>query len=339
MLSLAGKGVTQPVRDDVMYSRILYFSGIICVFFLLLSGCGSNDPQPGVVARVNEEPIYLSQLESEHDLVYMDWSSANDFDVTSLKTEYGEVLGNLILQALICQTLTREGLAVTDAEVVEAESVIRSDYPDREAFEQTLIDSYVDIEEWRKCLRARLSTKKFLHEYLRPTVTITYETAREYYRKHIADFIVPERFFFAVIGAKDRETLLAGVAVYRKQGDGPAEHSPDVEIHDMDVPLNALSPVWRSILSGLKPGQASAVQTGKNGVTVLYLKKRIPETILSPSQAYPLVENVLTENKLKSVFAGWIRDASAAARIEITPFLKIGAENDAVSPAGDTNAT
>ncbi len=310
---------------------------LVCLF---LTGCASNESEPGVVARVNGEPIYLSQLESEYDLVSVDWSSENEFDVTSLRTEYGDVLARLILQVLIRQTLVREGLAVTDEEVARAESVIRSDYPDAEGFEQTLVDEYVDIEHWRKGLRARLSAEKFLQSYLRPTVTVTYEAARAYYREHIADFLVPERFVFAVIDGNDRETLAAAVAAYRKQGVAGSDiQKSGVAIHEMNVSLPALSPAWRDLLSSLEPGQATAVQTDRKTLTVLYLEKRIPETVLSPSKAYPLVENLVLEEKLKAAFAAWLHEVSTAAGIETTPLLKLGGKEDAASPAGDTNAT
>ncbi|MDD4648898.1 MAG: SurA N-terminal domain-containing protein, partial [Desulfoplanes sp.] len=97
-----------------MMGKKTYLLGIMLALLLAVSGCGQGESQPGVVARINGEPIYLSELKSGYDLHYMDWSSSNDFDVESLRSEYGAVLGNMILQILIQQTLIQEGLAVTN---------------------------------------------------------------------------------------------------------------------------------------------------------------------------------------------------------------------------------
>lgn len=323
-----------------MIEKKTYFLGLLFSLFLFLTGCGSGESQPGVVARINGEPIYLSQLKSEYDLQYMDWSSSNDFDVDSLRSEYGIVLGNMILQTLIQQTLDREGLSVTDKDVAQAEATIRADYPP-EVFEQTLLEEYIDIDEWRKWLRARLATEKFLQEYLRPSIAITYEAAREYYQDHISDFLIPEHFTFTLFEGKEREALLAARNAYEKNGStGLEELFPEVQIHELDIPKDALSAAWLSTLATLTPGHASKVLPGKSGMSLLYLKKRDPETILSPFKAYPVIEKILMDQKLKDAFASWLQKVFSTAVIEVTPLLKqVESKKNVVSSSGNEDAT
>lgn len=323
-----------------MIEKKMYFLGMMLALFLLLTGCGSGDSPPGVVALVNGEPIYLSQLKSEYDLQYMDWSASNDFDVDSLRSEYGIVLGNMILQILIQQTLDLEGLSVTDEDVAQAEATIRADYPP-EVFEQTLLEEYIDIGEWRKWLRARLSTEKFLQEYLRPGIAITYEDAREYYRDHISDFLIPEHFTFTLFEGKEGKALLAARDAYEKNGSvGLEDLFPEVQLHELDIPRSALSSAWLSTLTSLAPGHSSRVLPGKSGMSLLYLKKRDPETILSPLKAYPVIEKILIDQKIKDVFAAWLHKVSSSAVIEVTPLLKqVESQKNEVSSSGNENAT
>ena len=319
----AGYGY-QPVRSGFFPAGI-----VVSLVFVVLAGCAQQPPSKGVVARVNGDPVYLSEVRADHDLHYMTWSSANDFDVQSLGHEYGTVLADIILQRLILQTLSAEHLDVSDEDVAREEALIRADYPDDISFEQTLIDEYVDLDQWREQLRSRLSRQRFLDDYLRPRVTIGYEAARDYYRDHRSDFVVPERFVFTVFHGKDRESLTAALAAYRQAGNATPENGKKIEdghdvvdIHDMDVPDHALSSSWREILAGLAPQDASEVIAGKNAMTILFLHERTPRTVLSPSAAYPLVEHKLVEQGMKDAFDAWMEHVLAHAKIEITGLLR-----------------
>jgi hypothetical protein len=300
---------------------------LVCGIFVMLvvlacSGCVSDPPPRGVVARVNGEPVYLSEIRADHDLHYMNWSSANDFDVQSLGEEYGTVLANIVLQRLIRQTLAAEQLAVSDEDVAREEHLIRADYPDDTSFEKTLIEEYVDLEQWRKQVRSRLATQRFLREYLRPQVSVSYEDARDYYWKHRNDFLIPERFVFTVFQSKNHEALVATIAQYRQDKNATrGDSSPAVEIHDMDVPGPNLTASWYEYLVNLAPGDTTEVIADANKMTILMLHERLPQSFLSPSAAYPLVEQRLVEEGLQRVFDAWLKQTLSHAKIEITGLL------------------
>jgi hypothetical protein len=275
-----------------------------------------------VVARVNGEPVYLSEIRADHDLHYMNWSSANDFNVQSLGEEYGTVLANIVLQRLINQTLAGEQLAVSDEDVAGEERLIRADYPDAESFEQTLIEEYVDLEQWRKQVRSRLGSQRFLKEFLRPQVSVSYEDARDYYWKHRNDFLIPERFVFTVFQGKNREALFAATSQYRQGKNATLkESSSAVEIHEMDVPGPHLTASWYEHLVNLAPGDTTEVILDPNKMTVLLLHERLPQSFLSPSAAYPLVEQRLVEEGLQRAFDAWLTQTLSHAKIEITGLL------------------
>ncbi|WP_462324325.1 peptidylprolyl isomerase [Desulfoplanes sp.] len=299
-----------------------FLSGLFigCLVWTGVLGCSSDPPSSrGVVARVNAEPIYLSQVQAVHDLHFMDWSLDNDFKVHSLQDEYGAVLADFVLHRLIRQTLIREGLQITEKDVDREERIVRSDYPDEETFEQALVEDYIDLDQWRRCIRARLSTQAFIQDYLRPKVSISYEAAREYYREHIADYVIPERFVFTVFLGMDREGLGTVLEEYRAQGDafsGPSVEG--VEVHEMEVARNGLSPFWSDALADLEPGRASGIISDKQRLVVLYLHERLSPSYLAPSKAYRLVEEMLVEQELRGAFRDWLRDELATATIEVS---------------------
>ncbi|MGX9365898.1 peptidylprolyl isomerase [Desulfoplanes sp. PS50] len=328
---------TSVFSRPLPFPGLLFCTGGVILALLVFVGCVSDPPPRGVVARINGEPIYLSEVRADHDLHYMNWSSVNDFDVQSLGAEYGTVLANIILQRLIEQTLAAEQFAVSDEDVAREEALIRADYPDDKAFEQTLIEEYVDLDQWRERLRSRLSTQRFLEEYLRPRVSVTYEDAKSYYREHRSEFLIPERFVFTVFQSKDREALIAAFKKYQKgdQAAAPQEGPSTVDIHEMDLPGHNLSAAWHEHLVNLAPGSATNVIAGTNMMTILFLHERLPQSFLSPSAAYSLVEQRLVEEGMQTAFDGWLNQALSHVTIEITGLLNenaIDSQEDAGEP-------
>jgi hypothetical protein len=302
---------------------LLFPVGVLVVFCCFWAGCSSEPAPTGIVARVNGEPIFFSQVRAAHDLQYMTWSSTNEFDVRSLKHEYGTVLSDLILQRLIVQTLRAEHLEVSDEDVAREEARIRQDYPDDKAFEQTLVEESIDLDQWRERVRSRLNMQTFVRRYLRPRVTVTYEDALAYYKEHEADFVTPERFVFTVFEGTDTREVTRAVALYRKNSNGTRDNFPQgVTIHEMDVFEQALSTTWYDRLDSLEPGQVSRPITDTSVVTLLLLHQRFPSTLLSPADAYSLVEDHLVAQALQQVFARWIKEVLSTARIEITGLLR-----------------
>ncbi len=318
----AGNHCSQKIFEQEWLVHVC-LAMFLCLVLLAFNGCTSEPSSRGVVARVNGVPIYLSEVRADHDLNYMSWSPADDFDIQSLRGEYGNVLANIILQRLLEETLAAEHLEVDDDDVAKEEALIRADYPDDEAFEQTLVEEYVDLDHWRKCLRARLNRKRFVEEYLRPQVTVGYEQARDYYKAHQADFVIPERFVFTIFQSKDRECLKAALKTYGKTNNATMNtEAPLVHIHEMDVPEHSLPNVWHDHLTNLVAGEASRIITGRKTMTILLLHKRTPRALLSSSAAYPLVEQKLVGQGMKDVFETWLQTVLENARIEITGLLK-----------------
>lgn len=295
---------------------------IICLCLIMLAACTNNGDDLGIIARVNGEPIYLSQLEFQHDQFQADVVGGFVPSVESLRKEYGDILTDLIVQELVVQELVKQDLPVTDHELLKAEEVVRADYPEG-AFEQMLVEEYIDLKSWRRQLKNHLAMKKFYQQVLRPKIKIDYKEAQQYYRDHISDYYLPESLRILVIRGPSREIVGKAVKVYLKDHDRKALATGfgEVETREVVVREGRLSATWKNAVGKLKPGQSSGVLTDRFGFEALVLLERSPAKVLAPAQAYPLVEEALLESKLRKAFDAWLVDSIASAQITVSSHL------------------
>jgi hypothetical protein len=294
----------------------------VFVAFILLAGCSSTVDEIGIVARVNGEPIYLSQLEFQHDQFQVETVGGYVPSVEKLKTEYGEILTELIVQELVVQELVNQDIGVTDHELLKAEEEVRADYPEG-AFDQMLVEEYIDLKTWRLQLRNHLAMKKFFHQVLRPQIKIDYKEAEQYYRDRISDFYLPESLRILVVRGPSREIVVKAVEKFLAERDQGALVTAfgEVETREVVIREERLSATWKNALKGVVAGQASGVLTDRFGFESLVLLERSPAKVLEPAQAYPLVEKALLEIKLQDAFDVWLSSAAAKASIWVSSHL------------------
>ncbi|WP_319544076.1 peptidylprolyl isomerase [uncultured Pseudodesulfovibrio sp.] len=289
---------------------------------LLFAGCSGDSDDIGIVARVNEAPIYLTQLEFQHDQFQADSVGTYVPSVEKLRIEYGDILADLIVQELVVQDLIHRDLAVTDEEVQKAEEEVRADYPEG-AFEQVLVEEYIDLKSWRRQLKYYLAQKKLFQHVLRAQIKIDYKEAEAYYREHISDFYLPESMRILVVRGPSRELVVRAVEKFSQDQNQMdlATAFGEVETREVVVREGRLSAAWRSALEGLKPGQSSDVLTDRLGFEALVLLERSEAKVLAPAQAYPLVEEALLESKLRDTFDLWLSDKLKTAKITVSEHL------------------
>lgn len=300
-----------------MVRKVLLYMAMAMIF-----GCSNASDDIGIIARVNGSPIYLSQLEFQHDQFQADTAGAYVPSVEKLKAEYGEILTDLIVQELVVQELVAQDLAVTEHELLKAEEVVRTDYPE-DAFDQMLVEEYIDLKSWRKQLRNYLAMKKFFQQVLRPQIKIDYKEAEQYYREHISDFYLPESLRILVVRGPSREIVGKAVEKFMVEQDhvNLATAFGEVETREVVVREGRLSAAWKNAITGLQPGQSSGVLTDRFGFEALVLLERSPAKVLAPAQAYPLVEKALLESKLRRAFETWLTGRVATAKISVSNHL------------------
>ncbi len=295
---------------------------LILLLLFGVFGCESSTDDMGVVARVNGRPIALSQLEFQHDLLHMDGAGTFVPSVEVLKMEYGRILTDLVVLELVEQELERRGLAVTEEEMAATEQEVRDDFPDG-AFEQVLVEEYIDLASWRRQLRYDKSHRKFFQTVLRPQVKIDYLEADAYYKKHLKDFLLPESYRLVVFRGSMKGDVERCLAAYRLSGDAAtvARKEKDVGVNELTVSAGQLSLAWKDALNDLPVGEVSTVLESQFGFEALALLQKLPAKMLDPTQAYPIVEKALLERKLSEVFEEWLSAQLEDADIQISAHL------------------
>lgn len=294
----------------------------LLLLLVLVAGCSSETEEMGLVARVNGRPIHLSQLEYRHDLMRMDASGTYVPSVEVVREEYGQLLTDFIVMELVFEELEARGLEVTEEELDAEVAEIRGDYPE-DAFEQVLIEEYIDLAAWRDQLRYRLARQKFFQHVLRPKVSVDYIEAERYYREHIEDYRLPESVHVVVLLGQRQENVEEALKLYRSEKDvnGIKDRLENVSVREMTVPRDNLSATWRDILKDLPEHEASPVTEVRDGYEALILLEAIPSRVLDPSQAYPMIEERLLDEKLRQAFLAWVEERLDKATIEVTSHL------------------
>lgn len=304
----------------------------------LAAGCSSDPSEPGVVARVNGRAITLAQLEFMSDLMHINQQTDYTPSLQQLREQHGQALADLIVQQLVEQELEKRGHAVTKEEMDAAEETVRADYPEG-AFEELLVEEYIDINAWREQLKARLATEKLANLVLRPRIKLDYQEAEKFYKDHVQDFYLPPRLSLVLVTGPGKEQVDRAVDAFLK-GDQPeqiAERLSTVSVRRVKLREDRLPSPWRDALKSLGKDGVSPLWTDKTGVSRIILLEHIPGKLLDASQAYPLVERILLETRMAEEFEAWLAEAVGKAEIKVNVHLLREPQDDGVEQAGDAD--
>ena len=326
----------------------LVLSLFLCLFLI---SCGFGEPEQGVVASINGRVVTLDQLEAMQDATSMTMDASLPQAAERLRREYGFALTELLVLELVNQQLEKKKIPVTAAEIAAEEAVIRGDYPGN-SFDTMLREESIDLTTWRFLLKNHLAVQKFRKQILRSGISIASEEVEAYYHQNSAEFVRPAWVYYITISGEDKKDVEQGRAQLLSTAD-PAkvqrEH-PDLVVYTARMSKKRLAPELAADVAGLKPGQTTAVRKTREGFGILLLLDEGPEKRLTPTEAYPLIEDVLLDRKLQNAYTQWAETSLSKAKIRVTRHLlppvaikKSGGNATIPSPkdadAGGGNAT
>ena len=172
-----------------MVLRYLY-TVAACTLCAVLFAAGCN----GLPNGTNEQ--YLIRI-GDRSTTVADFNKALEIAKTAYPhsvlndpQEYKNVktrLLNQLIEELILQERAQElNITVSDAELEQAISEIKADYPENE-FEQTLLEYAVPYKAWKEGIRNRLLMEKLVEAELHDKIAITPADIARYYEEHIKD--------------------------------------------------------------------------------------------------------------------------------------------------------
>ncbi|MDR2851058.1 MAG: SurA N-terminal domain-containing protein [Desulfovibrio sp.] len=289
-----------------------------CVLFLCLlpAGCGETGAPEGVIATVNDEPIYLHTVQAMLDGRSFALGTLPRLSLETLKNHYGEALGTLIVYTLVRQELQRLHIPVSEPALDKELADIRADYGDG-AFSRFLADASLDEIDWRNLLRDHLSMISFEKHVLLPEIRIQLPRVRAYYNEHLAQFQIPATQTVCFVSSEDRDKAAAFCGVFSGVGKPPA--CPSVQC--LAVLNDELPCLWKEDVQKLAPGSCAPLRQEEGTWRSVCLAERTAAHILEISAAYPLIERILLEQEKKELFDRWLENSLAAATVKVSSHI------------------
>ena len=281
---------------------------------LLLAGCFEARLPDGVVATVNGEPITLRRLQTLLDSRAPSLGAMRTPSLENMRREYGEGLGTLIIYALVRQDLQRLQMAVSPATLEAALAEVKNDYGGGDGLEKFLAEESLDPAEWRALLFDHLSMLTFEKKVLATGIRISLPELRDYYQTHEDDFQMPETLRVCLISAESRKDVEGFCAVFPG---GMSEARKKVQLQCLNVRAGDLPQSWQKNAASLKPGQCAPPRQEDGLWRGLALVENRPPTQMNLAEIYPLVENILREQKMSEAFESWLEKSLATATVKV----------------------
>jgi peptidyl-prolyl cis-trans isomerase SurA len=261
---------------------------VVALLLTLMASGALADVVERVVATVNNEAIYLSDLRKRAVpfLPRIAEAATETERMGRLKELYEELLTFLIDEKLIRQIARQSGIRVTDADIDMAIENLRvQNNMTEEQFSQALEQQGFSETEYRRELRQQLVRLKVMNERVRSRVNITEEEVRARYEERARESGSDIRFQVShlLVPVEDGASATE-VADVRQKADeirssmtadnfderaGELGGGPLGWIAPQDLPAEL-----RQALGRLRPGEISTPIRGGTGFHIFFVKDR-----------------------------------------------------------------
>lgn len=255
---------------------------------LLLSRAASADVVERVVATVNNDAIFLSDLRSRAVpfLPQIAEAQTETERMARLKELYEELLNFLIDEKLIRQLARESGIRVTDADVDNAiENLRLQNNLTEEQFEQALDQQGFSQTQYRTDLKRQLLRLKVMNQRVRSRVNITEEEVRARYEEKARETgnEIRLKVFHVLLPVSEDLSATEVAAVRQQAADIRTELTPENfqaradELGGGDLgwlsPGDLPSELEKS-LSRLQAGEISQPIRGSTGFHIFFVEDR-----------------------------------------------------------------
>ncbi len=290
---------------------------IVFTLLIFIVSCSASF-EPGVVAIINGNKIYLEDLEKKYDFTHLEYAD-NFSTLNKIKDEYKKELLNLFFYELVKEELKNKNMLVTKEEVKKEEEKIRSDYPPGE-FEKILVEEYIDIDSWRDFLRMKLTIDKFINIIVKPKIKIDIKELETYYKKNIEDFYIGEMVKFVSFYSLDKDKLI-NIKNKKISIEEVKKVYPGVIVKEYNLPLNQIPQFWLDLIKPTAEDSFSNIKNDKKGFYLLFIEKKESPRYLKPIEAYPIIERNIIQQKINNFLQDWFIHKLKESDIKISSVL------------------
>jgi hypothetical protein len=155
------------------------------LIFLLPAGCEQPNSDYGneELLRVGDRVLTVHDFNEALEISKTAYAHNIRQQSEDLREAQIRLLNQLIVEMLILERGEERGISLTDEELENAVSDIKSDYPEGE-FEKTLIEFAVSYDAWLSRLKTRLTVRKVVDEELKNRISISAGDISDYYKNN-----------------------------------------------------------------------------------------------------------------------------------------------------------
>jgi hypothetical protein len=135
------------------------------------------------LVRAGEQKITASEYQGALELYKIAYPDDAGMGAAEPRDVRLDLLNELGEELVILNRAAELGLTISDAELEAAVEAVKRDYPPG-VFEQTLLESAIPYDTWKKRLRVRLLVEKTMGADLKSETPISAEEVTAYYNQH-----------------------------------------------------------------------------------------------------------------------------------------------------------
>lgn len=285
---------------------------------LLAASCVESGLPDGALASVNGKTITLRLVQALMDSRSVDMGALEASTPESMKKQYGEALGTLIIACLAEEELAERGQSVSEETVRREEQLIREDYED-EDLNAYLEREALDYADWRELLRVHLTMQAFERLVLLPGIRISVDEVRAYHAANEERFHVPEHMMLCFLAAEEKASLES----YCRRFPTGRDNVPDgLRVQCLDMEESELPEQERKEVSAINEGKCGKIREVDGSFRAFGVVVRHKGGVQPAAAVYPFIEGALREQKLRAAFSQWLEWRLANADIRVAPALR-----------------
>jgi parvulin-like peptidyl-prolyl isomerase len=275
-----------------------------------LAACDFLDnPGERVAIHIGDEEITVARL--QEDLLRL----AGDLELSEdeIKAYLHPMLEQLVERYLILVHGKETGVRLDQGELTEAVEEIKEDYGSDKQFEEALLESYVDFEDWRKRLRDQLLIKKIIKKNFEKIPPISSERIQDYYEKHLDEFKHPELVLFTQIIAHEKDLI---ESILAKNKDGKQLENLGKELSGSQSGVVYTPPSWAARkelgeelgdeVFSLEPGGSPRIIHTEHGYHLVKVLDKRPAGVRKLPDVVDEIERRLLAERQEAFFDQWI---------------------------------
>jgi FKBP-type peptidyl-prolyl cis-trans isomerase (trigger factor) len=156
------------------------------LFWFLWTGCEQKTSDYGneVLLRVGDSVLTVLDFNEAFEISKTAYAHNIRQQSEDLRDAQMRLLNQLTVELLMLERAKELEISVSDDELEQAVSEIKSDYPEGQ-FEETLLEFAVSYDTWRNRLKIRLTMDKVVEAELKNRISISPEDISQYYQKNL----------------------------------------------------------------------------------------------------------------------------------------------------------